>query len=150
MRIRVLTAIATSAMCLAVASGAEAGGQKHGGHGGSENHHGGGNHGGGNHGGGHHGGGHHGGGHHGGGHHGGGHDNRALDRDSNTETSRGCDDHWDHNMRFQPNAAFNRRCGQAGLGVTIIGIPGMWTDGPPGFYRAYPYRYDANGRAYGY
>ena len=53
-------------------------------------------------------------------------------------------------MRFQPSVAFSRRCGQAGLGVTIIGIPGMWTDGSGSYYGNYPVRYDAYGRAYGY
>ncbi len=161
MKMRMLTAIAASAMCLAAVSGAEAGQRKGGGgHGDWDRHHSGGHHGGGHHGGGHHGGGHNGGGHHGGGHnggghnggghHGGGHHGNASDRDTKAETSRGCDDHWDHNLRFQPNAAFNRRCSQAGLGFTITGTPGMWTYGAPGFYSDYPYQYDAYGRAYGY
>lgn len=108
MKMRMLTAIAASAICLAVASGAEAGGHKHDGHGdGKDDHH------------------HH---HHDyhNSHHGSGH---GSHQSAGRETSRGCDDHWDSNLRFQPGVAFSRRCGQAGLGVTIIGIPGMWVGG---------------------
>lgn len=112
MRMRMLTAIAASAMCFAAASGAEAGGHKHDGHRAWKDHH------------------HHNHNHHNG-HHGSG---RSHHQSAGRETGRGCDDHWDSNPAFRPSLAFSQGCLQPGLGVTIIGIPGMWGD-----WRGYGY-----------
>lgn len=153
MKIRMLTAIAASALCITAFSDAEAGGRKGdgGGHGGghecsNSNCGGGGGHGGGGHGGGH-GGGYHDGGHNGG-HHGGHHGDRDRHdkRDRHAKDDRGCDSHWDVNVGHGISP-YHRRpsCSPVGAGITIVGIPGIGFEEPRYGY-GYGYRYDPYGR----